>query len=195
MRHNSIHGTTDMDTKGGIRSGECEGVEKDGTLIDKGGWIRSSVLSIFAVLAIAFLILPGCATVGAANAKIAADVHELVAPIQQATLEDAKAAVVIAQANHDDAAVQCFTDIVNYLQNDPGASVPAINGVLSGLEAARTFRAPSIPENIHKDCAVIVLDAQQAALRLGLRGATVVGGVKVQAGAAALKAAEAAAHP
>jgi hypothetical protein len=133
-------------------------------------------------------LLAGCGAQGAAvRANIQADVQQIVAPIQQTTLADAQAAVVIAQASGDQAGVQCFTDIVNYLQN-AGPALPAVAGVLSGLEAARTFKGITIPENIHRDCAVIVLDAQQAAIRLGLSLAPVVGGIKVQAGAATLKA-------
>jgi hypothetical protein len=122
------------------------------------------MMLLMAVVGIALVAggLSGCSTT--LGKKVEAD---LFAPVQQATLADAQAALVIAQANNDAEGVQCYTDIVNYLQNKL-PTLPVVSGVLSVLEAARTFKGVSVPEDIHRDCAVIVLDSQQTALRLGL---------------------------
>lgn len=144
------------------------------------------------------LMLGGCAAVQSANQQIAQDVHDIVAPIKQATLEDAQAALAIANANGDTDAAPCYQDIVDELSKPGSTGVPAINGLLSTLEAARTFKAPTVPPKLHKDCAVLVIDAQQTAFKLGLRLAPVGGALKVQQGAAALgreAAALQAAHP
>lgn len=140
---------------------------------------------IVAVIAIA--LLSGCAQLGAVNQKIAQDVESIVAPIRQTTIEDAQAALAIAQAAGDTDAAPCYQDIIDDLSKQ-GTSVPSINGLLSALEAARTFKAPTVSPKTHKDCAVLVVDAQVVAFKLGIAAVPAVGAVKVQAGAAALKA-------
>jgi hypothetical protein len=117
------------------------------------------------ICAFFFILLAGCTP--AQQVKVQQDIEKVVAPIQATTLADAQAALAIAIANNDTDGVQCFTDIVNYLGN-PINPLPAVNGVLSALEAARTFKGISIPANIHSHCAVIVLDAPTTALKLGL---------------------------
>lgn len=152
-----------------------------------------SELKAWGVLIAVFLVflyvcMTGCAQVQATNAKIAQDVQNIVAPIQQTTLEDAKAALAIANANGDTDGAACYADIVADLSAQAAAGGPLpIAGVLSALEAARTFKGVQIPAKTHRDCAVLVVDAQQMAIKLGIQLAPVVGGVKVQAGAAALK--------
>lgn len=142
-----------------------------------------------ALLALCFatvVALSGCATIGAANQKIAADVEQVIAPVKAATIADAQACVADANAAGDADGAACCQDIADYLSTQSTAA-PQIVGVLSALEVARTFKAPTLPSKLHKDCAVLVVDAQGMALRLGLQLAPVAGGLKVQAGAAALK--------
>lgn len=140
-------------------------------------------LMVFAIATIA-----GCAQLGAVNQKIAQDVQDIVAPIKATTLADAQAALATATAAGDTDAAPCYQDIVDVLSASATSSPPAIVGILSALEAARTFKAPQIPAKLHKDCAVLVIDAQETAFKLGIAAAPVVGGLKVQAGAQALKA-------
>ena len=135
---------------------------------------------------LALCMLCGCAAVQSTNQKIAQDVQNIVEPIKQATITDAQAALADAQAAGDQDGAACFQDIINFL-NQQGSAPPQIAGVLSGMEVARTFKAPSLPPQLHKDCAVLVVDAQEMALKLGLTLAPVAGAVKVQAGSAALR--------
>jgi hypothetical protein len=122
-------------------------------------------LILKAVLFVWLAFCAGCTP--AQQVKVQADVEMVIAPIQATTLADAQAALAIAVANNDTDGVQCFTDIVNYLGN-PINPLPVVNGILSGLEAARTFKGIAIPENIHRSCSVIILDAPTTALKLGL---------------------------
>jgi len=121
-------------------------------------------MKTIALLAILTLIV-GCTP--AQQVKVQQDIEKVVAPIQATTLADAQAALAIAVANGDQDGVACFTDVVNFLANTINP-LPAVNGVLSALEAARTFKGISVPANIHSHCAVIVLDAPTTALKLGL---------------------------
>ena len=121
-------------------------------------------MKTIALLAIMTLIV-GCSP--AQQVKVQQDIEKVIAPIQATTLADAQAALAIAIANNDQDGVACFTDIVNYLAN-PINPLPVVNGVLSGLEAARTFKGISIPANIHSHCSVIVIDAPTTAIKLGL---------------------------
>lgn len=141
-----------------------------------------------ALLVCAGFALSGCGAVQTVNAQVAQDLHNIVAPIKQTTLEDAQAALAIANANGDTDAAPCYQDIVDELSKPGATGLPVVNGVLSALEAARTFKAPTVPAKLHKDCAVLVIDAQETAFKLGIRLAPVAGGLKVQQGAAALKA-------
>jgi hypothetical protein len=141
-------------------------------------------------LAAAFA-LSGCAQF---QAKIAQDVQAASVPDLQAAVADAKAA-----GDADGAA--CWQDVLNYVQALPtssaGAPEPTIAGVASAIEAARIGVAqasigisiPPIPHQLHKDCAVIVIDATQLAAKLGISAAALSKGVGA---ASVLKAARAA---
>jgi hypothetical protein len=148
-----------------------------------------AILIVVVVIACAYGSLTGCAQLQAINGKVVQDIHDtIVAPVQQATLADAQAALAIAKANGDDDAAACYADIADDLiaQGAKGAPIP-IMGVLSALETARTFKGISIPPKTHKDCAVLVVDAQKVAFHLGLSAVPIVGGLKVQQAGAALK--------
>lgn len=134
--------------------------------------------------------------------------------VQAATLPDVEAAVASATAAGDVDGAACWQDVADYIKALPtdqqGAAVPVILGVASGIEAARIAAQaasqgvviPPIPAKLHKDCAVLVVDAQQLALKIGLNAAALKSGLGVvKAGAAlkgqaaALRAAEAALAP
>jgi hypothetical protein len=146
------------------------------------------ILAMFAVCVA--MVLTGCSQLQAVNSKVAQDIHDtIVAPVQQATLADAQAALAIANANGDTDAAACYADIVADLSAQSAQGGPvAIVGVLSALESARTFKGVQIPAKTHKDCAVLVVDAQKVAFQLGLSAASVVGGIKVQQAGNVLKA-------
>ena len=113
------------------------------------------------------LAVSACASVGGISNPFAKQVQPIVAA-------DVAAALAEATAANDTAAVACYTAISNYMASIPNGGTTAISGVLSGLEAARILNSQvsaGIPSNIHQACAVIVLDAQETALRLGLVGA------------------------
>lgn len=145
-------------------------------------------------------MMSGCSAI---QAKIGADV-------QTTTLPDINAAIADAQDAGDLDAVACFTDIRDFINSLPNSvqpsKAPGVVGVLSAIEEGRLLAKsgpptlPPIPHQLHKDCAVIVLDAQQLAAKLGIQAAALVGGGKIAVAgaalkgqAAALKAAEAAA--
>ncbi len=119
----------------------------------------------------------GCSQI---QAKINADV-------QAATIPDIQAALADAQAASDADGVACWTDVLAYINALPtttaGAPVPSIKGVASGLEAARIAAAaapvtiPPIPPQLHRDCAVLIVDFQETAAKLGLSAAALNKGV------------------
>lgn len=93
--------------------------------------------------------------------------------IQTLTLTDAQNALAAAKSGGDTDAVACYTDLVNYLSSLPTGSTTTVTGALGALEQARLLNnqvSAGIPANIHKDCAIIVIDAQETALKLGLIG-------------------------
>jgi hypothetical protein len=119
------------------------------------------------LMSILVLGISACASVGGISNPFAKQVQPIVAA-------DVTAALAEATAANDTAAVACYTAISNYMASLPSGGTATINGALSGLEAARILNSQvsaGIPSNIHQACAVIVLDAQETALRLGLTGA------------------------
>lgn len=147
-------------------------------------------------LCTAFACMEGCSTV---QAKFSQDV-------QAATVPDLQAAIADAKAANDQDGLDCWTDVLNYVEALPTSAasnpLPAISGVASGLEAARIGAQalngasinviPPIPPKLHKDCAVLVVDSQQLALKLGISAAALgKAGATIKA-AATLKALEAA---
>ena len=107
---------------------------------------------------------------------VAGQVEQAVKPV---ALPDAQAALAMAQQYGDTDAAACYQSIVTYLQDSAAPSLPVVNGALSALEAVRIARQhsgdPIVPAEIHRDCAVIIVDAQEVALKLGIRaGAAVV---------------------
>ena len=119
------------------------------------------------LMSILILSISSCASVGGISNPFAKQIQPIVAA-------DVAAALAEATAANDTAAVACYTAISNYMASIPNGGTTAISGVLSGLEAARILNSQvsaGIPSNIHQACAVIVLDAQETALRLGLVGA------------------------
>ena len=142
------------------------------------------------LLILALAVLAGCTQI---QAKLDTQVSAVTVPDLQAAIADAKAA-------NDADGVDCWTQVLDYVQSLPVSSIgtpePSIVGVASGIEAARTVAAqpvptfPPIPASLHKACAVLVVDSQELALKLGISAAalkTGLGVVKLQSEAAALK--------
>jgi hypothetical protein len=152
------------------------------------------------IFAIALLVgiagIAGCAQI---QSKLNQDV-------QTATVPDLQAAVAEAQAAGDQDGAACLTDVLNYVQALPSvsSSAPPVNvvGAASALEAARIgaaslstgFVIPPIPHQLHKDCAVLVIDAEQLAAKFGIGAAALAKGGGVLKAAKTLQAMQAA-HP
>jgi hypothetical protein len=109
--------------------------------------------------------------------------------VQQVVVPDLQAAYSAAVAANDADGAACWNDILQYVNQlpttAPGGTTPTIAGVASALEAARIAQQggpvlfPPIPHQLHKDCAVIVVDAQQVAAKFGIIvGASAAGVVK-----------------
>ena len=98
------------------------------------------------------------------------------------TREDVQRAFEIAQAAQDVAGMQCALEILAALP-DADHTRLAPNGVFSTFMAAREARrrvSGGVPDAVHHACAVLVLDAQQTLLKLGLTavpGGGVLGGL------------------
>jgi hypothetical protein len=136
------------------------------------------ILSLIATVAIC-VCMSGC--LAQLQAKLNLDV-------QAATVPDLKAAIADAQAAGDADGLACWNDVLSYVQALPTTSAsapnPTVAGVASGIEAARIAAAqagnvvalPPIPAQLHRDCAVVVLDAEQLAAKLGISAAAIVKG-------------------
>lgn len=139
-----------------------------------------NVRALFLVLLVAaFVTVTGCAQV---QAKFNQDV-------QAATIPDVTAARDAAVAANDTDGAACWGDVIAYLNSLPTSAAnqpaPQIVGVASALEATRTANigqplpVPPIPPQLHRDCAVVVLDAQNLAAKLGLSAAALGKGLPV----------------
>lgn len=114
-------------------------------------------------LAIAFLMLclSGCATIAAVGG----------AKLQEITGPDVDAAIELAKAGGDADGLACWEAIKAAMPATGAASID-VKGVASALQAARNVRRgiqAGVDPAVHRNCAVLVLDAQQTALKLGLR--------------------------
>lgn len=123
-------------------------------------------LLMFAILACAVL-LPGCATVaGVAGTQI-----------KQVTVEDIDAAIELARIGEDADGMACWQAVKAAMPAGGGAATVKIAGVASGWQAARNVRRgiqAGIDPVVHRACAVLVVDAEQTAGKLGLRGVALV---------------------
>ena len=139
---------------------------------------------IFAIAYVLFLFaLDGCSAVQA----------KLDTQVQAATVPDLQAAVADAQAANDQDGVDCWTQVLAYVQSLPTANAttaqPQIAGIASALEAGRIASNqplpsfPPVPHSLHKACAVLVVDAQQLALKLGISAGALAKGAPIVKGA------------
>ena len=116
------------------------------------GW---GIVVFFVV--ILMLGLSGCAA--AVNQRLAA-----------LTRNDVVIAMVLAADDPD--AVLCYTAIMEtFPDGDEGMSIEPV-GPLSAFQKVRNLRrgiTADIPAEVHRNCAVLVLDAQKTVLGLGLR--------------------------
>lgn len=137
------------------------------------------------------MLVLSCLVAVAGCAQIQAKLNQ---DVQAASVPDLQAAVADAKAAGDKDGEACWNDVLAYVQalptNAASAPLPTIAGVASGIEAARIAAAaagkgvaiPPIPAQLHRDCAVVLVDAQQLAAKLGLSAAALskgVGAVKV----------------
>lgn len=117
----------------------------------------------------ALLALAGCSA--AAQTKI----EQARAEIQQITLTDADAAILIAQNANDPDGVACATAIKANLAAFGPKPLP--KGILSTYMAARELHRSvnaGVPAAVHTACAPLIVDAEKLAIQLGL--AVVPGG-------------------
>ena len=117
--------------------------------------VRLGLLETF--LSAAVFALSGCAAV--ISKQLAA-----------LTRDDVQTALVLAR--DDSNATLCYEAILKTLpEGEEVASLEAV-GPLSAFQRVRNFRrgvAAEIPVEVHRNCAVLVLDARRTVLRLGLR--------------------------
>lgn len=112
----------------------------------------------------ALVLLAGCSAI---ESKVISDVGN--ATVTQADLDGA---IAMADAAGDKDAAACYRDVKDFVASQKTAVLPAIKGAFSALEAARVAALTppvQVPAQLHRDCAVIILDAQETALRLGLK--------------------------
>lgn len=126
-------------------------------------------------------LISGCAQI---QSKLDSDVQTLTVPDVQAALADAKA------ANNTDG-IACWTDWLAYINSLPTNSsstpLPKVIGAATIIEAASEasqatgapIAFPPIPHQLHKDCAVLIVDAQTVALKLGLGAQALTKGVGI----------------
>lgn len=120
-----------------------------------------------ATLALA-LALSGCATAQLPMPTPAQDVKAETS-LASVTAADIDAAIVIAQAGGDIDNVACLTQIKLWLGNPKPA--PSIVGPISAFAATRVGVSrirSGVPPELHRACSVIIVDANQVLLRLGL---------------------------
>jgi hypothetical protein len=123
-------------------------------------------------------LIPACSQI---QSKLNAD-------IQAVTLPDLQAALASATASNDADGAACWSDMIDYVNALPTATtpnaIPQIKGIASALEASRNaanaqpIAIPPIPPKLHRDCAVVILDARELALKLGLTGAAALHGLR-----------------
>lgn len=146
----------------------------------RGDWAHLAISAIIAGVGYAIKDLKG---LPAKTIVVLALVPLLVgcsaqAKLQQITAADAQRAREIAALAQDPDGVACATAIATWVAGQPAMNALAPNGILSaymlGREAHRGVQG-GIPSEVHRACAVLVLDAQQTLIRLGLMAAPVPG--------------------
>lgn len=86
------------------------------------------------------------------------------------TKGDVETALVLAADDSD--AVLCYMAILETLPAGELSVAPEAVGPLSAFQKVRNLRrgvTTDIPPEVHRNCAVLVLDAQKTVARLGLR--------------------------
>src|SRR5689334_237574 len=103
------------------------------------------------------LFISGCATLNAVGGQ----------KLQDITGPDVDAAIALAKAGNDPDGLACWTAIKAVMPTT-GTTQIDIKGVASTIQAARNVRRgvqAGIDPAVHRSCAVLVLDAQETALR------------------------------
>lgn len=122
---------------------------------------------IGAALIVAALSLHGCATVAGAAGK----------NLQLVTSADIDAAIALAQQSNDADGLACWMAVKAAMPAGADGVQVEIKGVASAWQAGRNLRRSvdaGINPEVHRACAVLVVDAEQTAGKLGLRIGAVV---------------------
>jgi PBP1b-binding outer membrane lipoprotein LpoB len=91
--------------------------------------------------------------------------------LQEITTADVDAAIEMAKAGNDQDGLACWMAIKAVMPATGVAQID-VKGAASALQAARNVRRSvqaGVDPVVHKNCAVVILDAEQTALKLGLR--------------------------
>lgn len=113
------------------------------------------------------VLLPGCATV----AGIAGTQLQLV------TAADIDAAIELARIGEDADGMACWQAVKAAMPAGAATATVKIAGVASAWQAGRNARRglqAGIDPVVHRNCAVLIVDAEQTAGKLGLRGVSLV---------------------
>ncbi len=111
------------------------------------------VISLFMLM-----FITGCATVASQK-------------VQEITGPDIDAAIALAKAGNDPDGLACW-EAIKAVMPATGTVHIEVKGAASAVQAARNVRRgvqAGVDPVVHKNCAVVVLDAEQTAARLGLR--------------------------
>ena len=125
------------------------------------------LLAIAAVMALAFVALPGCTPAqikGNLEAQAAHDIAVAVTPVAKPDLEKAAAQ---ASAHGDTAGATCATEVLNFLNTVAATPAPTdqlggIIGIATAIEAQRIAASttpaalPPLPQSLVTGCAVVV---------------------------------------
>lgn len=125
-------------------------------------------LNLLVVLSLVFLAqaMFGCASVAGVAGK-----H-----VELLTAADIDTAIQLAKDGEDADGLACW-EAIKALAPTGGPVLVKVDGAASAIQSARNVRRgvqAGIDPEIHRKCAVIVVDAEQTAGKLGLRGVSVL---------------------
>lgn len=117
---------------------------------------------IWCALGVAMFGLHGCATVAGVAGK----------NLQLVTTADIDAAIVLAQQSNDADGLACWQAIKSAMPAGADSVQIEVKGVASAWQLGRNARRgvdAGVDPAVHRACAVLVVDAEQTAGKLGLR--------------------------
>jgi hypothetical protein len=158
--------------------------------------MKLRILEILIVLAIAFVILPGC-TPQQIKADVEAKVvHDAAVAVTPVAAPDLQAAAAAAAAHGDTDGATCANEVLAYLttlsttQSASGLDqLSGIKGIATAIEAQRIAATapaatiPPVPRSLITGCAVVVFDLKvslaQFLTQLGFDAGKIIGGGKI----------------